>query len=319
MEDPLATVSLSLGMIFGIAMLAVMLRNSYKHRPFGLGGSVLTVFGVLLLSLPSWNTVDISISPQGGIKARFSGIEKKLEKIESTVRQPSQKIDNRVKDLQKNIIVQAAIQSCNVDLDLRCMNDGAVFGEDGTLARLKSCKNPEILRSDHPSLQWKDIWTTSVYSFQPGGGGPGGGRDDDVLKVGGWGDWYFSLIQFELPSLQRQPQFAALVLYSKETEGASVSLALDQIIHPWGFPKGGTLWWKDRPGHRAAIPESLPAPKREQWYIIEITGLFQDWSNRKIKNYGVQIRPAHDFGSFVFFVSSDTADKSKIPRLIFCS
>jgi hypothetical protein len=94
---------------------------------------------------------------------------------------------------------------------------------------------------------------------------------------------------------------------------------LDQLVHPWDFPKGGTLWWKDRPGQRAAITEPLPAPKREQWYIIEITDLFHDWSSGKIKNHGLQIRPAHEFGSFVFFVSSDAPDKAKIPRLIFCS
>jgi hypothetical protein len=40
----------------------------------------------------------------------------------------------------------------------------------------------------------QDIWTTSVYSYAPGGAGPGGGLADDVLKVGGWGDLYYSLL-----------------------------------------------------------------------------------------------------------------------------
>src|SRR5579885_1784889 len=42
----------------------------------------------------------------------------------------------------------------------------------------------------------QDIWTTSVFSFTGGGGGPGGGLADDLLKVGGWGDEYYSLLQF---------------------------------------------------------------------------------------------------------------------------
>lgn len=216
-------------------------------------------------------------------------------------------------------IVATASQSCNAELGLKCMQEGGVFGASEALARVKNCRAAEILRSDHPSLQWKDVWTTSVYSYAPGGGGPGGGLDDDVLKVGGWGDSYFSLIQFDLPPLQRRPQFAAILLYSKESEGASVPLMLDRIIRRWDFPKGDRLWWKDRPGHRAITTEALPAPRKEYWYIIELTGLVHEWIDRKSENYGIQLRPTHEFGSFVFFVSSDAEDKSKIPRLIFCA
>lgn len=211
-----------------------------------------------------------------------------------------------------------AIAACNVDFTMRCAKEGGAFGSSEALARLKSCKVHRVILSDEPSLGWKDIWTTSVFSFQPGGGGPGGGKDDDVLKVGGWGDWYFSLIQFSVPPVQRKPQFAALALYSKESEGASVPINLDRLIARWDFPKGGTLWWKDRPGQRAVTTDPLPAPKKEQWYIIDITSLVNDWIGGKFENFGLQLRPAHEFGSFVFFVSSDAPDKSKIPRLVFC-
>ena len=44
----------------------------------------------------------------------------------------------------------------------------------------------------------KDIWTTSVFSYTGAGGGPGGGRDDHELVVGGWGDLYYSLLEFDL-------------------------------------------------------------------------------------------------------------------------
>jgi hypothetical protein len=224
--------------------------------------------------------------------------------------------EGEVSKLEKR---QAAVQACNATFRLDCAKAGGVFAADEALSHLNTCKNDyQIFVSDDPSLLWTDIWTTSVYSFAPGGGGPGGGLDDDVLKVGGWGDWYFSLIQFKLPRLQHRPQFSAVALYSKQSEGASVPLALDRIIQPWSFPKGDRLWWKDRPGHRAVTTDSLPAPRKEEWYIIEITTLVQEWADGKSDNYGIQIRPTHQFGSFVFFVSSDATDKSKIPRLIFC-
>jgi len=214
--------------------------------------------------------------------------------------------------------IQAAVQACNRSLTIRCAQAGGVFGAVNALSAIRACNVPILIRSDEPALRWKDIWTTSVFSYQPGGGGPGGGKDDDVLKVGGWGDWYFSLIQFSLPPVQRKPQFAALALYSKESEGASVPINIDRLISRWDFPKGGTLWWKDRPGQRAVTTDPLPAPKKEQWYIIDVTLLVHDWMDGKSENFGLQIRPAHDFGSFVFFVSSDAPDKSKIPRLVYC-
>jgi len=214
--------------------------------------------------------------------------------------------------------MQAAAQECNRDLAFDCARRGGIFGAPSALAALRACKAPRFVRSDEPTVQWKDIWTTSVFSFQPGGGGPGGGRDDDELKVGGWGDWYFTLIQFGVPPAQRRSQFAALALYSKESEGASVSINLDRLISRWDFPKGGTLWWKDRPGQRTVTTDPLPAPKKEAWYIIDITSLVNDWVGGKFENFGLQLRPTHEFGSFVFFVSSDAPDKSKIPRLVFC-
>ena len=214
---------------------------------------------------------------------------------------------------------QAAVAACNSELTLQCARQGGVFGSNDALKAMRVCNGAHIARADEPSLHWKDVWTTSVYSFAPGGGGPGGGRDDDELKVGGWGDWYFSLIQFDLPGATAAPRFAAIALYSKADQMASVPLEVDRIIQRWDFPKGDRLWWKDRPGSRAITTEPLPAPRQGQWYIIDLTKLVQEWVDGKSTNFGIQIRPESNYGSIVVFVSSDAADKSKIPRLIWCT
>jgi|ERR1051326_2440250 hypothetical protein len=225
----------------------------------------------------------------------------------------------RVFDHQNGERQARAITECNSELTVDCAQRGGVFGANAALAALMSCKNAEFLTSDDARVRWKDIWTTSVYSFAPGGGGPGGGLDNDELRVGGWGDWYFALIQFEIPPLRIYPRFAGLALYSKESEGASVPLEVDRIIQQWDFKRGDRLWWKDKPGARAITTEPLPAPKKERWYLIDVTNIFQEWVSGKSDNYGIQIRPANNFGSFVFFVSSKSADKSKIPRFVSCT
>ncbi|HMK78601.1 MAG TPA: TIR domain-containing protein [Xanthobacteraceae bacterium] len=220
-----------------------------------------------------------------------------------------------------------AVEACNRSLALSCAQAGGAFGSPEAIEGLKTCKAAQVVPSDRPSLQWKDIWTTSVYSFGPGGGGPGGGKDDEFLKVGGWGDWYFSLIRFDLTRLARKPRYAAIALYARPYDRPSVELFVDKITAPWDFPKGGTLWWRDRPAGQAAgsnlwyvdpSEERLPAPRTKQWYIIELTALVHEWLDRKSENYGFQIRSVNNSGNFVFFASSDDPDKSKIPRLIFC-
>lgn len=214
--------------------------------------------------------------------------------------------------------IDVAVKSCSTKVQVDCLIEGAAFGASSALEHLKACKRPQIIRSDVPSLQWIDVWTTSVYSYAPGADRPGGGRDDDELRVGGWGDWYFTLIRFELPPVAIHQKASFLVLYSKSSEGASVPLMLDRLITDWHFPKGERLWWKDRPGQRAISTEPLPAPKRNFWYVVELTEIIDEWRAHNFNNYGIQLRPTHDFGSFATFVSSDAADKTKIPNLIFC-
>jgi hypothetical protein len=64
----------------------------------------------------------------------------------------------------------------------------------------------------------KDIWTTSAYSYTPGGGGPGGGRDNEWLEMGGWGDSYHILIEFDLTNSPPIALSARVELFVGEME-----------------------------------------------------------------------------------------------------
>src|SRR5262249_40336829 len=81
--------------------------------------------------------------------------------------------------------VRSAIASCNVELTIDCAKNGGISGADEAIAELKRCQSTELYRSDDPSIDWIDVWTTSVYSYAPGGGGPGGGVNDAGGRAGG--------------------------------------------------------------------------------------------------------------------------------------
>lgn len=170
----------------------------------------------------------------------------------------------------------------------------------------------------------KDIWTTNVYSYAPGGGGPGGGLNDQWLRVGGWGDLYYSLIQFDLSGLPQQATSATVSFYMPSAAGyGSTGLYLDRITQFWDWRTQGTgtdrdrLWWADRPSAVQWLPQALPAPAAGQWYSIDITSLYNAWKNGTYPNYGIQLRPVSNNNQWAQFYSADyLGDPSLRPKLV---
>jgi pimeloyl-ACP methyl ester carboxylesterase len=177
----------------------------------------------------------------------------------------------------------------------------------------------------------KDIWTTSVFSVDGTGNNfPGGGRNDEYLQVGGWGDRYHSLIQFNLEGLPTAVSSARIELYvnsSLDSRFTPIGMLLDVVNEDWDWREGGTgrdrerLWWADRPSSSqwsldASNP--LPIPVAGEWYSIDITNLYNGWRSGSNENFGIQLRP---LGSRLrarmnYFSSSNSEDESLRPRLV---
>lgn len=169
----------------------------------------------------------------------------------------------------------------------------------------------------------QDIWTTSIYSYATGGGGPGGGLNNELLRVGGFGDLYYSLIKFDLSQLPTVASKAELQLYMPQVTGnGTTGLYLDRITTFWDWRTQGTgsdrdrLWWADRPATVQWISNTLPAPTAGQWYVIDITTLYNAWQARTYPNYGVQLRPVTNSNTWDEFNSSNSSDALHRPRLV---
>lgn len=171
----------------------------------------------------------------------------------------------------------------------------------------------------------KDIWTTSVYSYAPSGGGPGGGLDNERLRVGGWGDSYQSLIWFDLKGLPSKVSSARLRLFAVSHEGAAgaTPIFVDRVTEPWDWKSRGTgsdhdrLWWQDRPSAEQFGANSLPPPSPNDWYSIDLTELYNAWQRGDLPNYGLQLRPARNDNQWATFVSSDEESRTSLrPQLV---
>jgi WD40 repeat protein/serine/threonine protein kinase len=170
----------------------------------------------------------------------------------------------------------------------------------------------------------KDIWTTSQMALAELTETPGGGRADERLLVGGWGDEYHSLIQLDLAGLPTRAASSTLCLFCYDTVGESNVFYLDRITADWDWRDCGTgldrerLWWADKPPTVQWAGQPLPRPVPGHWYKVDITALYNAWQRGEYPNYGLQLRPVRTVNeNFNRFHSSRyTNDPSLQPKLV---
>ena len=186
-------------------------------------------------------------------------------------------------------------------------------------------ETPSVITLQPGPTDGKDIWTTSIFSYAMCSGSfPGGGLNDETLRVGGWGDLYYSLLQFNLAGQPANVHSAVLQLYCLNQSGGGTPMYLDRITGFWDWRTQGTgcdrlrLWWTDRPAATQWVPNQITNAIVGQWYAVDITDLYNAWQNGTYPNYGLQLRPANSFNNnFNDFYSSDyVGDPSLRPKLV---
>lgn len=65
-------ITLIMGLILGTICVLAAIYNFVRHQNFGLGGVVLVVFGALLLGLSIWHSIELSISADGSVTAKYT-------------------------------------------------------------------------------------------------------------------------------------------------------------------------------------------------------------------------------------------------------
>jgi len=182
--------------------------------------------------------------------------------------------------------------------------------------------------SDPPSGPARSIWTTSQFSFEEGvSRGPGGGKADVRLRVGGWGDTYLSLLQFPIPDnrLVRRATIRLVVLGDYGSRPTAMTLRV--VAEPWRIMPGPQqrLWWRDCP-RSEAVRRHLPPPgPRDSIYEIDITEIYNQWATGTYVNHGILLEPEHigsygrsasHYANFSTFYSTRALDPANRPKLV---
>jgi|GEM_PF-4754458 len=104
MEGKILFIALILGIVFGILMLCCLLFVYIKNKKFGLGGSVLTVFGVMLLGFSIWKTAEISVTLEGNIEAKFEALTKRVEDVREIANSTTANVEEI--DIAQNSVIR---------------------------------------------------------------------------------------------------------------------------------------------------------------------------------------------------------------------
>lgn len=155
----------------------------------------------------------------------------------------------------------------------------------------------------------RDVWVTSYYDY-----GDNFGVNDKKLQVGGWGDWYYSLLEFRL---DRHPNDVKRVLlelycYPRGDKSLATEMYLDRLLAPWDEDAS----WRAQPD--AATVAVLAAPTHiNDWYRVDITELYRGWITGTYPNYGVRLRPLYNNNRFNVFYSTEYSQNPDLrPRLV---
>jgi len=148
-----------------------------------------------------------------------------------------------------------------------------------------------------PGPEGEDLWITNVYNYNDNFG-----VDNELLRVGGWADSYYSLLQFDLTSdsLPASVTSATLRLYNAATGGTTTSMDLYQVNTAWEETYG----WYDYPLSVSLI-SFIAQPANFAWLEIDLTAQVNQWLANPESNHGIQLRPRSTANNWNEFVSSD--------------
>jgi pimeloyl-ACP methyl ester carboxylesterase len=175
----------------------------------------------------------------------------------------------------------------------------------------------------------RDIWTTSVYAYDDEHhfSGCGGGLNNEVLRVGGWADYYYSLLLFDLSTVKDPVKKATLRLYNIDptTETSSpAGIHIERLTRDWDWttqPLGSCafdnerLWWVNRPSY-TPYSSNLPAPPRPGYWEADVTAFVEGVRLGSYTNFGLQLRPTSINNNFNNFSSTENATLEWRPKLI---
>lgn len=140
-----------------------------------------------------------------------------------------------------------------------------------------------------------DTWFGSYYNTSA--------QHDHRLRIGGWGDYYYSMLRFNLSGLPQVASQAVIWVYAINDGGTPTPINWWKIGQQW---QAGSVSYPTFPWGTLAYLGQTTSPVAGNWYGVNITSFYNAWRAGTIgnQNYGFLVSPASNNNNYSSFSSS---------------
>jgi len=156
-----------------------------------------------------------------------------------------------------------------------------------------------------PGPEGKDTYYGTVYTT-------GGCPDCADLYIGGWGDWYYDFLEFDLTSSPTAAQTVKAELWVYGSAPNNPAIQINRITASW--TEAGVTSASNPASSFYANMSAVPSTAN--WVVTDITSLYQGWKNGTYINYGVKLVPTLNNQTNGSIASSDNATAANRPKLV---
>lgn len=143
----------------------------------------------------------------------------------------------------------------------------------------------------------QDTFYGSTYSEGPNG-------TATYLLTGGYGDWYYSYVQFDISSMPASSEVSSVLLYIYvQTPGTNDSVTqIRRVTSTWNESTlSRTVLPTEDTTTRATLPTTAGGSAR--WISCDITALAKEWKDGTYSNYGIKLHPTNNSNAVAYLTS----------------
>jgi hypothetical protein len=154
----------------------------------------------------------------------------------------------------------------------------------------------------------KDTFYSTVYHA-------GGMPNSNTLSIGGWGDWYYIYVEWDLSLAPPSADTIScnMFLYCQYARVNDSFTKIRRVTSQW-TEAGVTLWNHPTDTADGQIDMNYPTAE-EQYHVTEITSIYKGWVDGSDSNYGLKLHPTANNHTGGSFYSEDKQGIDKDPYL----
>lgn len=134
----------------------------------------------------------------------------------------------------------------------------------------------------------------------------------DNLSLGGWGDYYYVFVQFDIDDLPDLANGGRAEIWLWGSAPNDPNLVVEKITQRWSE---SSLSLINGPAS-TPLSRAPSIPKNPNWIKIDITGLYKSWKSGAAPNYGIKLTPRRNDQTNGSFASSENENADIRPRLV---